>query len=92
MAKIEIETLTDDCFEYCDQVDIAKKPDGTLHCSKMWMCRCGALALYNTVLEKYENEARMAYGDDAGLAAGLKEHAVWSKAIRILEGCVPDES
>lgn len=87
MAKIEIETLTDDCFEYCDQVDIAKKPDGTLHCSKMWMCRCGALALYNTVLEKYEDEARNA-GDDAG----LKEKAVWQKAIRILEGCVPDES
>ena len=87
MAKIEIEILTDDCFEYCDQVDIAKKPDGTLHCSKMWMCRCGALALYNTVLEKYEDEARNA--DDA---AGLKEHAVWNKAIRILEGCVPDES
>ena len=86
MAKIEIETLTDDCFEYCEQVDIAKKPDGTLHCSKMWMCRCGALALYNTVLEKYEDEARNA--DDAG----LKEHAVWNKAIRILEGCVPDES
>lgn len=87
MAKIEIETLTDDCFEYCEQVDIARRPDGTLHCSKMWMCRCGALALYNTVLEKYENESRMAYGD-----AGLKEHAVWSKAIKILEGCVPDES
>ena len=87
MAKIEIETLTDDCFEYCDQVDIAKKPDGTLHCSKMWMCRCGALALYNTVLEKYEDEARNA--DDN---SGLKEHAVWNKAIRLLEGCVPDES
>lgn len=87
MAKIEIETLTDDCFEYCDQVDIAKRPDGTLHCSKMWMCRCGALALYNTVLEKYEDEARNS--DDN---AGLKEHAVWNKAIRILEGCVPDES
>ena len=87
MAKIEIETLTDDCFEYCDQVDIAKRPDGTLHCSKMWMCRCGALALYNTVLGKYEDEARNSCGD-----AGLKEHAVWSKAIKILEGCVPDES
>lgn len=87
MAKIEIETLTDDCFEYCEQVDIARRPDGTLYCSKMWMCRCGALALYNTVLEKYENESRMAYGD-----AGLKEHAVWNKAIKILEGCVPDES
>lgn len=81
MGKVEVDTLTEHCFEDCGQMDIATKPDGVLGCSKKFICQEGARALYGELLVRYERELHKA---SMGVA-GLKEPAVWEKAIRIIE-------
>ena len=81
MAKVAVDTLTEKCYEECGQMDIASRPDGTLGCSKKFICKEGAYAFYNAVLERFEQEqskANLKY-------AGMKEPAEWAKAIRIME-------
>ena len=78
---IEIKTLTDKCADDCAGFDPTHGPDGW-RCSKLWLCQYGAKALYDSVLEKYEEEQHKALNK----TAGLKEHAVWHKAIMIIEG------
>ena len=81
MAKVEIETLTPRCYEFCEHIDVAARPGGDLYCSKLWMCKAGANAFYNEVLEKYEDEHHASLDK----ATGLKESALWIKAIKIME-------
>ena len=81
MAKVEIDTLTPECYTYCEHIDIATRPEGGLYCSKKWMCKAGADALYQEVLNRYEEEWRLANGK----TTGLKEPGIWLKAINILE-------
>lgn len=80
MGKVEVDTLTESCVE-CKQMDIALRPDGTLGCTKKFICKCGARVLYAELLDRFEDELFLSEGKKAN----LKEPAVWKKAISILE-------
>lgn len=84
--KLEINTLTDKCYEGCDGFDVTKGPGG-LKCSKLWLCRYGADAIMRELIKRFEDEEARAYEKPSG----LKEHATWNKAIRIVEEYI-DES
>jgi len=89
MSKIEVSTITPNCYKNCVQLDIHKRPDGELVCSKRYICRAAANAVCWEIQERFEEEGARAFMDDT---KGLKEHAVWNKAIAIVEEYIDDES
>ena len=78
--KVEVKTLYESCSE-CIGLDISQY-NGSWHCSKEWLCRYGVQAILKELQERFEHEEHEAYKSDI---AGMKEHKVWNKAIRILE-------
>lgn len=78
---MEVKTLFNKCAESCTGFDITEV-NGEFTCSKEWLCKYGAKAMLDELQERFEHEEHEAYKSDF---AGMKEHAVWNKAIRILE-------
>lgn len=76
----KIETLTDSCARECAGFDITRKID-ELKCSKLWLCKYGSEAILRELAKRFEDEEHNAFNK----TSGLKEHAVWNKAIRIIE-------
>lgn len=82
MGKIEVDTLTDKCFVDCNQCDIHSREDGRLVCSNQFICKCGARAMLSELQLRFEEQSHEAYKKDI---AGMKEHVVWDRAIKVLE-------
>ena len=78
---VEVKTLFSGCAEDCSGFDVTQAPEGW-KCSKEWLCQYGANAMIRELMERFEHEEHEAYKRPE---TGLKEHAVWNKAIRILE-------
>lgn len=82
MAKIEVETLTDNCFVDCEQCDIHSREDGRLVCSKRFICECGAKAMLNELQVRFEALEHEAYKKDL---SGMKENIIWNRAVKVVE-------
>lgn len=81
MGKVEVQTLYNGCHDGCQGFDVSEGTAGW-KCSKMWLCKYGANAMLKELQTRFEHEEHEAYKKDA---VGLKEPAVWNRAIRILE-------
>ena len=77
--KVEVETLFDSCAE-CYKLDVTEGDMG-FECSHKDVCRLASLMTLRELEYKFGNMEHEAYKKDVG----LKEHATWNKAIRILE-------
>lgn len=78
--KVEVRTMFDGCADECKGFDIYH--DGNeWKCSRQWLCEYGASAMLKELQRRFEDLEHEAYKNPNG----LKEHATWNKAIRILE-------
>lgn len=77
--KVEVETLFNSCSG-CKNMKITED-HGKLRCVKMGLCNDGAQVLLKELQDRFEWREHEAYKTPSG----LKEHATWNHAIRILE-------
>jgi len=78
--KVEIDTLFDSCVE-CYRLDVTECRIGGFECSHKDICESASLMTLRELQHRFEDMEHEAYKKDVG----LKEHAAWNKAIRILE-------
>ena len=84
--KVEVRTMFDGCANGCKGFNIYN--DGNEYrCARQCLCEYGAKAMLKELQERFEDREHEAYKNPNG----LKEHAVWNRAIRILEEYI-DES
>ena len=77
--RVEVETLCNSCVE-CHQLDVTEGDLG-FECSHKDICKSASLMTLRELQYRFEDMEHEAYKKDVG----LKEHATWNKAIRILE-------
>lgn len=78
---VEVKTMLNNCGHDCIGFDVTEN-NGEYVCSKEWLCSYGKRAILYELQYRFEQMEHEAYKSDY---AGMKEHIVWNKALKILE-------